>query len=652
MQAHLGRIFGKILVVLLFISRYCASIYAQDTPEAIRALADRVIYLDESYVDSFVVYAKLIERQSKKINYKRGLCDTYRLMGIYYECRAEYDKAIEWHLKNLQLSEELNDNESKLSALSDLSAQFHYLQQYDKAKYYVKKAITLSEQIPTKPKRVSSFYLNLGIFYRETQQPDSAFISYKKSLAIKRKIQDSTGIANININISTLLIDQKKYDEAQPYLNENVKYRLRKKDEVNLWFDYFNLSRIYLGKRQFTMSQKYLEDALSIAKKIHSKQKEQESYVLYMSLYQEKGDYKNALEMSQKSQKIQSEIINVETTKSVAELQEKYEADKREQQNKLLAAELETQKWQKQTAAIIAVGVTLLALLVGMAWWQNRKKNHLLSRKNAELEVQKARLENTLQRLHQMREQLMLSEKMASVGQLTAGIAHEINNPISFVANNVQALKMDLAEMMELLPPKQLQNPAFVELHQEIQTLMASVERGVDRTRDIVQGLRIFARHEEGEFTKVDLHQCIDAALTLLSFEIRDRCQITKRYGTIPLINGLSGKLNQVFLNILTNAVQAVLSAHPEATPPTGLIEIITLKAINWVEVRITDNGSGMDEATRKRIFEPFFSTKPVGEGTGLGMAICYSIIEQHRGTIKVLSEKGQGTTIVIALPI
>jgi signal transduction histidine kinase len=652
MQAHLGRIFWEILVVLLFVSRYCAPIYAQDTPEAIRALADRVIYLDESYVDSFVVYAKLIERQSKKINYKRGLCDTYRLMGIYYECRAEYGKAIEWHLKNLQLSEELNDNESKLSALSDLSGQFHFLKQYDKAKYYVKKAIALSEQTPTKPKRVSSFYLNLGIFYRETQQPDSAFISYKKSLAIKRKIQDSTGIANVNINISTLLIDQKKYEQAQPYLNENIKYHQRKNDEVNLWFDYFNLSRIYLEKRQFTMSQKYIEDALSIAKKIHSKQKEQESYALYMNLYQEKGDYKNALEMSQKFQQIQSEIINVETNRSVAELQEKYEADKREQQNKLLAAELETQKWQKQTVAIVAGAVTLLALLVGMAWWQNRKKNHLLSRKNAELEAQKSQLENTLQRLHQMREQLILSEKMASVGQLTAGIAHEINNPISFVANNVQALKMDLAEILEFLPPRQRQNPAFVELHQEIQTLMASVERGVDRTRDIVQGLRIFARNEEGEFTKVDLHQCIDAALTLLTFETRDRCQITKRYGTIPLINGLSGKLNQVFLNILTNAVQAVMGVHPEATPPTGLIEIITLKALNWVEVRITDNGSGMDEATRKRIFEPFFSTKPVGEGTGLGMAICYGIIEQHRGTIKVLSAKGQGTTIVIELPI
>lgn len=298
MQTHLGRIWGKVLVVLLLLCTYYTPLYAQDTPESIRTLADRVIYLDEFNVDLFLIYSKIIEEKSRKINYQRGICDSYRLMGIYYECRAEYGKAIEWHLKNLQLSEELNDNESKLSALSDLSGQFHFLKQYDKAKFYVKKAIALSEQIPTKPKRVSSFYLNLGIFYRETHQPDSALISYKKSLDIKRKIQNSTGIANVNINISTLLIDKKKYEQAQPYLNYNIKYHQRKNDEVNLWFDYFNVSRIYLEKRQFATSQKYIEDALSIAKKIHSKQKEQESYALYMSLYQEKGDYKNAFEMS------------------------------------------------------------------------------------------------------------------------------------------------------------------------------------------------------------------------------------------------------------------------------------------------------------------------------------------------------------------
>jgi len=650
MQTFQNAFLGKFILVALLLTGNAS--FAQNTPESIRALADRVIYLDESNVDSFLIYSKIIEEKSRKINYQRGICDSYRLMGIYYECRAEYSKAIEWHLKNLALSEKINDNESRLSALSDLSGQFHFLKQYDKAKFYVKEAIRLSEITPTKPRSVSVFYLNLGIYHRESNQADSALINYKKSLEIKKKIRDSTGIANVNINISTLFIDRQKYAEAQPYVSYNLAYHLRKNDEVNIWFDYFNQAEIYIGQKKYLLAQHNLENALLAAQKIKSKQKELETYQLFSRFYQDQGDYKNALEMSQKFQQQQSEIINLETNKSVIELREKYEATKREQQNKVLTAELEAQKWQKQTVAIVAVGVTLLALLAGLAWWQNRKKNRLLSHKNEELQAQKAQLENTLQRLHQMREQLILSEKMASVGQLTAGIAHEINNPISFVANNVQALKLDLADITELLTQEQRQNPAFVELNQEIQTLMASIERGVDRTSDIVQGLRIFARNEEGEFTKVDLHQCIDAAVTLLRFEIRDRCQIIKRYGTVPLLNGLSGRLNQVFLNILTNAVQAVLSVHPEAAPPTGLIEIVTLKALNWIEVRITDNGSGMDEATRKRIFEPFFSTKPVGEGTGLGMAICYGIIEQHRGTIKVLSEKGQGTTIVIELPI
>ncbi|MEZ4903556.1 MAG: hypothetical protein R2822_18220 [Spirosomataceae bacterium] len=113
---------------------------AQNTPETIQALADRVIYLDESYVDSFLVYAKIIERKSRQINYQRGVCDSYRLMGIYHECRAEYAKAIAWHLKNLALSDAIKDNESKLSALSDLSSQFHFLKQYEKAKFYVKRS--------------------------------------------------------------------------------------------------------------------------------------------------------------------------------------------------------------------------------------------------------------------------------------------------------------------------------------------------------------------------------------------------------------------------------------------------------------------------------------------------------------------------------
>ena len=212
MQTFQSAFLGKFILVVLLLTS--SAVFAQNTPESIRALADRVIYLDESNVDSFLIYSKIIEEKSRKINYERGICDSYRLMGIYYECRAEYSKAIEWHLKNLALSEKINDNESRLSALSDLSGQFHFLKQYDKAKFYVKEAIRLSEITPTKPRRISVFYLNLGIYHRESNQADSALINYKKSLEIKKKIRDSTGIANVNINISTLFIDRQKYGEA------------------------------------------------------------------------------------------------------------------------------------------------------------------------------------------------------------------------------------------------------------------------------------------------------------------------------------------------------------------------------------------------------------------------------------------------------
>ena len=639
----------KFLVCLLFSGNLFAQLH---TPESLKTLADRVLYLDETQVDSFLHYSIYLKREALKINYKRGVCDSYRLMGIYYDCKAQYNKAIEWHLKNLVCSEQNNDPEAQVSALSDIAAQYSHLKQYEKAKIFIKKAIVLGESAQVKPKRLSAFYQNLGIFCRQTQQHDSALYYYQKSLAIKKKIQDSVGISILNINIATLLIKQQKYDQAKPYMDFNVAYHLRKRDSSSLWYDYVNLSGIYIGKKQFEKAEGYLNSALLLAQKSKSKAKESETYNNYADFYKEMGAFEKAFEMSRKYQQTESEIINIETNKSAAELQEKYESDKRNQQNKLLAAEIIAQKLQKRNIVIMAVGIALLALLAGWAWWQNQQKNRLLTTKNQELELEKDKLKRTLERLHQLREQLMHSEKMASIGQLTAGIAHEINNPISFVANNVQALKLDLADITAIMTTDQLQDSSFVELNQEIQTLMASIERGVERTRDIVQGLRTFARNEEGEFTKVNLHECIDAAAALLSFEVRDRCKLIKRYGDIPLIDGLAGKLNQVFLNILTNAVQAVLSTHPPAVPPTGIIEIVTLKAINKIQISITDNGCGMDEATRKRIFEPFFTTKPVGEGTGLGLAICYGIIEQHRGTIDVNSAKDQGTTIVIELPM
>ena len=624
---------------------------AQTTVQELRALADRVIYLDESHTDSFLYYSKIIGDQSAAIHYQRGICDSYRLRGIYHECRAEYDQSIGWHLKNLALSEQIGDSESQLSALSDLAIQYHYLGQLDVARAYLRKAIALGEKTGTKPRRMSTFLGNMGVYYRKSGQLDSALFYYNQSLAIKKQLNDSVGISNVMVNIGTLLTDQKKYEEAIPYIAFNRAFHLRTGDSVNLWFDLINLSNILIGRKQFGYAKTQIDQALFLAERIQSKQKYAETLRQYAALYEAEGDYVRAFDYLNRCREAEAEMINVETRKKTVELQEKYEADRRAQENRVLSLEVAVQKSQKYNLLIISILVALMAAISAWAWWKNHQKSELLVVTNDALKEERDKLQNTLLRLRQMREQLMQSEKMASIGQLTAGIAHEINNPINFAGTSLQALKMNLDDLHEMLSPDQRADTNYLTLHEEIQMLIAGMERGIDRTRDIVAGLRTFSRSEEGEMVPMSLHECIDAAIVLIAHESKNRCEIVREYGEIPLINGLPGKLNQVMLNLLSNAIHAIQSVHISSSIPTGRITIRTLTDGEEVIVVVTDNGSGMDDATRNRIFEPFFTTKPVGEGTGLGLAICYGIIQQHKGRIEVHSTPGTGTEVTLSFP-
>jgi signal transduction histidine kinase len=619
----------------------------QSDAATLRALADRVTYLNESYADSFLIYANIIEEQSKKINYQRGICDSYRLRGIYHEYRNEHDQSIVWYLKNLALSERIGDAESQLSALSDLAALYHVLQQFEEARNYQLRAIKLGEQVQTKPKRLSIFYMNLGVFYRASGQLDSALWYYDKSLAIKRQIGDSTGIYNVMVNMGALLLVKKKYTDAQPYVQACMDYHQRHRDTVNLWFDFFQQSQIDLANHDPALAERRLKTALQLAESIPSTRKISDTYQQFAILYEAQGKYPLALDMMRRYQEMNATTINVEKNRAVAELREKYEADRREHQNQLLSLDNKRQKSQKLSLGIIALLMALLAAMAGFAWWGNHQKRRLLTQKNEELQDEKQKLENTLLRLHEMRDQLMQSEKMASIGQLTAGIAHEINNPVNFIGVGIQAIKMNLSDLRQVFQADGLQQQGVADLFAEIETLMAGIERGMDRTRDIVLGLRSFARNDEIELTPVNLHDCLDTTLAIIAHETKNTCEVVKIYGEIPMVPGLAGKLNQLFLNLLTNAVQAIQARHKSSLQPlSGRIEIETRMLNDRVQVTIRDNGIGMDETTRKRIFEPFFTTKPVGLGTGLGMAISYGIVQQHQGDIQVESDLGKGTTI------
>ena len=291
---------------------------------------------------------------------------------------------------------------------------------------------------------------------------------------------------------------------------------------------------------------------------------------------------------------------------------------------------------------------------------ERRELQRIARKYKADLEAQNAALSRSKAELERLQAQIVHSEKMASVGQLAAGIAHEINNPAGFIYGNMDMLRDHLAHLRKLLavydqlvlPPDvaQMVHSVKVEINYErlmgdLSSIVSDCVEGAERIRDIVQNLRLFSRLDEAEVKQVDLHEGIDSTIRLLSrYYSSSRVTLRRNYGDLPPTSCYAGQLNQVWMNLLVNAAQAV--------GDEGEVSISTRLEGAWVVVTISDTGCGIPADQIKRIFDPFFTTKPVGEGTGLGLATSYGIIERHGGTITVKSQVATGTTFTIKVPI
>ena len=299
-----------------------------------------------------------------------------------------------------------------------------------------------------------------------------------------------------------------------------------------------------------------------------------------------------------------------------------------------------------------------------------------VAQRTAELIQTNVALEETLRELQQAQTQLIQTEKMSSLGQMVAGVAHEINNPVNFIHGNIQYTDRYTQDLLELVQLYQQHYPNPVAaiqaqeaeidlafLQEDLPQTLASMKVGADRIRQIVLSLRNFSRLDQAEMKPVDIHDGIDSTLPILQHRLKAdgamaAIQVVKRYGTLPLVECYSGQLNQVFMNILTNAMDALherdhqrslaeMQQHP------SIITISTaVTPTQQISICIADNGPGMTDAVKAKLFDPFFTTKPVGKGTGLGLAISYQIVvEKHKGTLQCRSQPEQGTEFWIEIP-
>lgn len=284
-------------------------------------------------------------------------------------------------------------------------------------------------------------------------------------------------------------------------------------------------------------------------------------------------------------------------------------------------------------------------------------------------------LEQALQTLQKTQLQMIQSEKMSSLGQLVAGVAHEINNPVNFIYGNlvyVQNYAQDLQDFVQLYqkhyphPAPEIQAKAteidLEFLQHDLTKILDSMSVGTERIRQIVLTLRNFSRMDEAEFKRVDIHNGIDSTLMILQHRLKAQpgcpaIQVIKEYADLPLVKCYPGQLNQVFMNILANAIDALEEVSPKQISLRENLSQIVIRTstidTEWVQITIADSGTGMPESVKQRIFDPFFSTKPVGKGTGLGMSISYQIVkEKHGGKLDCFSSLGEGTQFVIQIPI
>ncbi len=333
---------------------------------------------------------------------------------------------------------------------------------------------------------------------------------------------------------------------------------------------------------------------------------------------------------------------------------------------------------------IVAGSLLILGLLYGILWMIVQRGNYLLQQQYQQLEVSEVRhrqqaekLSQILLELRKTQAQMVQNERLSSLGQLVAGVAHEINNPTNFIHGNLVHFEDYADTLLTLLqlyrtyhpdPAPEIQaalaNADVDFLAADLPKMLTSMHMGTERIRQIILSLRNFSRLDEATVKAVDIHEGLDSTLMILEHQLKEQSdrpaiQLIKQYGDLPKVECYAGQLNQVFMNILANAIDAIDEVskqrpHGGNRAVPGTITITTeLSDQGWVKIAITDTGKGMTLETQKQLFDPFFTTKPVGKGTGLGMSISHQIITQtHGGTLEVDSRLGQDTTLTLYIPI
>ncbi|TKK69332.1 DUF2225 domain-containing protein [Ilyomonas limi] len=707
--------FIKMMACIILALLYAAKGYSQDAETdsllqivakgkddslKVNALISLTVSNYQSSPGKALEYANKAKDLAIKLNFKSGEAYAYKWLGIIENYQGNYYEALVHSNTSLNIFKTLGDKAGTSNLLNNLGAFYADKDENSRAVQYYLQALDLAKQSGNKL-RIASTLGNIGVIYSKNPATnDTALAYYLKALPYAQDIQDSESIGIIYTNIGEVYAVKKDYNKAYNYYNKAVQtlgnsastaytyndigklYKQQQAyDSADVYFDKaytiaqqnnspVDVMQALIGKGQLQMALNKNKEAivlfnkaLDIGKPIQSTPELKGIYEGLSAAYKKMNDYEHAFLFQSLLNNLYNTVNERKLNFNTATLEYAMELQKQSgkiamlmKENEMQELDLKNEKFARNVS-LAALGVLLIVTIMLLLNINQRKKlNRLLSIQKRQIEIQKTNVEKALMELKATQSQLIHSEKMASLGELTAGIAHEIQNPLNFV-NNFSELNKELIDELKnelLLDNKQ----EALLIADDIRANEQKIMHHGKRADSIVKGMLQHSQASSGKKELTDINALIDESLRLSYHGLRAKDKAlnatihTSFDAGVGKINIIPQDISRVMLNLFNNAFYAVNEKKRQLNGTyEPKVSVHTKKENHSITITVKDNGNGIPQNITDKIFQPFFTTKPAGQGTGLGLSLSYDIIKAHGGEIKVESTEGEGTKFIIYVP-
>ena len=652
-----------------------------------------------SQPEEAIRYANRALELSRELNYKRGEASALKSLGNYNYYAGKYLETVKYWEESLKLCEEVGDKTGVANILSNLGGLNSTQGDDTRALELLLRSLDISEEI-NDTLRIVTALINIGLVYLNKPSTHDIALEYNlRALELSEEIGNKAAIGTVSLNIGEIYLESKDYTRALNYFersyNEleaagNIFYPLldigkvyskqgdlemaihfqtrayEKAKKVDAKLDMakslLGLADTYLQMNDTKMALRSFNEAKSIAEELNANLELRDSYKGLAELYAKTGDYKNAYLFQTQLTDIKDTISVIASQTNIGLIRLNYDLDKKQSEIELLESEKlqKIQQTENQRLWILIIAIALLsALLLSFMLYRNIKHKQ---KANVLLRKQKTEIQDAMKKLREAQSQLIQAEKMASLGELTAGIAHEIQNPLNFVNNFSDINKELLYELIEEVE-KDNQEEVIAIANDVIENENKINHHG-KRAESIVRNMLLHSRGSAGQKELVDINTLCNEYLRLAyhGFRAKDKSfnvdYQLEADELLPKIEVVPQDFGRVLLNLLNNAFYAVSvkSADPKNKSYSPSVKISTKYSSSKeekpaVKICIRDNGNGIPDNLKDKIFQPFITTKPTGQGTGLGLSISYDIIKAHGGELTFETKEGTGSEFTIILP-